>query len=128
GGPGPVLASVKEDGNVVVTGQLTATDPDDGDTQTWSLVGGTSVRAPAYHFAIDELTAVKNGTTIFDDSFDGTAPPGGPQFVNPANTPNPIYLVTTGTFSSDNGEADLDGSGAAFAGWAGPRSNVGNTL
>src|SRR6266436_9934196 len=58
---GPIVASVQEDGGTATraTGQLTATDPDQTDPQTWSIVGVSPTHAPNYQFKIDEFKVVK---------------------------------------------------------------------
>src|SRR5215471_994547 len=105
---GPIVASVQEDGGTAsrATGQLTATDPDQTDTQTWTVVGGSSPHAPNYQFKIDEFKVVKTGTNpfTFDHTFTGNTPPAAPS-----------YFVT-GTFPSDGTGpgAALDGNNAGF--------------
>jgi hypothetical protein len=60
---------------------LTASDPDHGATQTWSIVGGTSAQQD-YNFALDEFRIVRNGVLFFDDTFsDGVAPPNAPNII-----------------------------------------------
>src|SRR5262249_5073282 len=75
----PITASVQEDGGIAsrATGQLTATDPDLTDTQTWSIVGASPAHVPNYHFTIDEFKVVKTGPNAFtfDDPFDDGSPP-----------------------------------------------------
>src|SRR5262249_43156777 len=76
---GPIVASVQEDGTTRATGQLTATDPDLTDTQTWSIVGASATHTPDYQFKIDEFKVVKNSNVVFDDTFsDGNPPPSVP--------------------------------------------------
>ena len=55
--PSDAVGSVVEDGNPVASGQLTASDPDLGDTQTWTIVGGQLVQNSADYFVtVDEFT------------------------------------------------------------------------
>jgi VCBS repeat-containing protein len=76
----PITASVQEDVTTRVTGQLTATDPDLTDTQTWSIVGAGPTHAPDYQFKIDEFKIVKNSGLFFDDTFsDNNPPPSAPR-------------------------------------------------
>src|SRR5262249_35759099 len=92
------------------TGQLTATDPDLTDTQTWSIVGASATHAPDYQFKIDEFKIIKNGGTFFDDTFsDNNPPPSAPAGFGPISS----YTVT-GTISESGGRAILDGSNAGF--------------
>ena len=74
---GPTVINLIEDsGTTIVSGQLTATDPDQGATQTWQVVGGTVPHGADYSFAIDNLKIVLAGSTIVDDPF-STAPANG---------------------------------------------------
>src|SRR5262249_9962396 len=109
---GPITASVQEDGGTGTraTGQLTATDPDQNDTQTWSIVGANPTHAPNYQFKIDEFKIIKNEALFFRDTFsDGNPPPDAPLgFGNISN-----YFVT-GTVSEQDGKAILTGSNSGF--------------
>jgi T1SS-143 domain-containing protein len=111
---GPIVASVQEDGGTATraTGQLTATDPDQADTQTWSIVGASPTHAPNFQFKIDEFKVVKNGTVVvLDDQFsDNNPPPSAPP---PPSGPTLSYSVT-GTISESGGRAVLNGSNAGF--------------
>src|SRR5882757_1723404 len=117
---GPQTAAVADGGEVYAAGQLTATDPDAGDSVTWTIDGGTRVASESYQYAIDEFSVAKtiSGTLtpIFDDTFTGTAPPGGPNFIVPPTAPNGAYAVSGGTFVAGSGVAQIDGSNAGFLG------------
>src|SRR5262249_16855081 len=88
---GPIVATVQEDGGTAsrATGQLTATDPDQTDTQTWSIVGASPTHAPGYQFKIDEFKIVKNEGLFFRDTFTGNPPPSAPSGFGPSS-----YFVT----------------------------------
>jgi VCBS repeat-containing protein len=96
-------------------GTLTAIDPDSGDTQAWSIVGGSAAHAPDYHFAIDRFTVTRTGANAFtfDDQFDGSdpAPPDGPDFFG-----NLLPYNVTGTFTESGGRAVMDGATAVEVG------------
>jgi VCBS repeat-containing protein len=111
---GPVIASVQEDAGAGsrATGQLTVTDPDLSDTETWTVVGGSTSHAPNYQFKIDQFKVVRTGTNsfTFDDQFDdGLAPPSVPTGSGPIQS----YFVT-GTVVEQGGKAVLTGSNAGF--------------
>ncbi|MGH1351092.1 MAG: VCBS domain-containing protein [Methyloligellaceae bacterium] len=103
-----------EDSIITATGSLTATDVDNGAILAWTLQGGAQGSASTqvignvdYNFQIDQLTLVKNGTTIFEDNFDdGIAPPSGGLFSNG----NIAEYGTGGVFTESNGRAVMDGS------------------
>ena len=79
---GTQSGAVTEDVADIATGQLTATDPDTGAQQFWTVEGGTPAGNADFLFKADSLTVTRNGTTIFQDSFsDGIAPPVGPDGV-----------------------------------------------
>ena len=109
---GPIIASVLEDGGAATraTGQLTATDPDLTDTQTWSIVGASPTHAPDYQFKIDEFKIIKNGNLIFGDTFGG----GGPPPSVPPGFGNITSYSVTGTFLESGGYAIMNGSNAGF--------------
>jgi VCBS repeat-containing protein len=109
---GPITASVQEDGTTLAKGQLSATDPDLTDTQTWSIVGASATHAPDYQFKIDEFKIVKNASTFFDDTFsDNNPPPSAPTGTGSGNVSS--YSVT-GTVSEQGDKAILTGSNAGF--------------
>ena len=70
-------ASVADGGAFSGSGRLTATDVDNGDTQKWTLEGGTDVASESFNYGLHELNGSSNGIN-FDDKFNGTAPPNGP--------------------------------------------------
>jgi VCBS repeat-containing protein len=108
---GPITVSVQEDGTTRASSDplhpLTATDPDQTDTQTWSIVGASPTHAPDYQFKIDEFKIVKNSGAFFDDTFTGNPPPSAPSGFS--------YFVT-GTIPSDGTApgALLNGNNAGF--------------
>ena len=112
---GPQTATLADGGVTFASGQFTATDAN-SNALTWSVVGGSNVTSESYQYGIDQLQVSKivNGTptTIFDDTFNGTAPPTGP-----ASNPNQIaYGDNGGTYvagAGQNGGAAFDGSNAA---------------
>jgi VCBS repeat-containing protein len=63
---GLVIASVQEDAGAGsrASGQLTVTDPDLSDTETWTVVGGSTPHAPNYEFKIDQFKVVRTGTSM----------------------------------------------------------------
>jgi VCBS repeat-containing protein len=117
---GPLTVSVTDGGVFYASGHLTVTDPGAVDPLTWSIVGGSRVTSETYQYGIDEFKVVKTiggtSTTIFDDTFTGTAPPAGPNFILPPTAPNGAYFVSGGTLTSDGGIALMDGSNAAVVG------------
>ena len=107
---GPNTASLKEDTVPQWgSGQLTATDVDQGPTPlVWSIQSGTP-SLQDYQFAIDQFKIIRNGSTFFDDTFgDGNAPPSAPNFVGGSTT---AYNVT-GAFFEAAGRAALYGVNA----------------
>jgi VCBS repeat-containing protein len=79
-------------------GELTASDPDIGATQTWSIVGGPGTTTTAlqdFTFAMDEFRIVRNNQLFFDDNFsNNAAPPSAPNIVGG----NPTSYSAGGTF------------------------------
>ena len=61
--------------------------------------------AEATQFFIDEFSIVKNGSPFFDDTFNGTAPPTGPNFVG---TDIPASYFVQGTFSNAGNKVLMD--------------------
>jgi VCBS repeat-containing protein len=103
----PVVATVQEDSTLPVSGTIAATDADDGDVLSWSVVGGSAVGDADYTFSMDSLNVIKNGFTIFADGFDdGTPPPSVPAGSGP-----PSYAVN-GTYGEADGRLVIDSSGA----------------
>jgi VCBS repeat-containing protein len=79
---GAQSGAVTEDVADIATGQLTATDPDTGARQFWTVEGGTPAGNADFLFKVDSLTVTRNGATLFQDTFsDGIAPPVGPDGV-----------------------------------------------
>ena len=100
---GMKTGAVQEDGNSQATGQLNSGDPDHGAEDSWMVVGGSAPHAADYLFLVDNLKIVKNGGTIFEDTFgDGAAPPFSPNFTNG----NPHTYGTTGTFGESRRPRD----------------------
>ena len=100
--------SVFEDGSRHDSGQLVAVDADQNSTLTWTVDGPTVVATPDYHFLIDNLLIVRNGTTYFNDDFGAGGPP--PQAPNLFGTTTPVSYLMQGTLAEANGRAILDGS------------------
>jgi VCBS repeat-containing protein len=107
-----------QDGGLVFTSH-TLTNADIG---SWSIVGGQHVQAPSYQFAIEDFQVQKttlegsgppSTITIFNDQFNGTAPPSAPEG-------SLTYSVGGGSFASGtdaNGNvAVMSGQNAGFAG------------
>jgi VCBS repeat-containing protein len=111
---GPITASVQEDGGTAsrATGQLTATDPDLTDTQTWSIVGASATHTPDYQFKIDEFKVVKTGTNAF--TFDDTFSDGNPPPAVPSGSGSITSYSVTGTVSEQGYKAILTGANAGF--------------
>jgi VCBS repeat-containing protein len=117
---GPQTASVADGGVVYASGHLTATDPDTGDTLTWTVNGGTRLVSENYQYGIDEFSVSKvitSGTItqIFDDTFTGTAPPAGPNFPG-GMTNGAVYADFGGTYVPGTNAALLEGSNATAVG------------
>ena len=69
----------------------------------------------AYNFRIDDFQIIKNGSTLFDDSFtDGNPPPSAPNFSSGASA---SYVLNSGATVGPEigGKLTLDSSGAALA-------------
>ncbi len=118
---GPQTASVADGGTWYATGHLTAPDTVIGDTLTWHIVGGSGYTSENYQYAIDEfaVTKVINGTPtlVFDDTFTGTVPPAGPNFlVGSMPSGTSYYDFGSGTYVSGNGVALINGSNAGYVG------------
>jgi VCBS repeat-containing protein len=108
---GPETATVADGGTTFVTGHFSASDAG-SNSLTWSVVGGSNVASENYQYGIDKFTVVLNNATIFNDPFNGTAPPTGPA----SNPNNILYGDSGGTFAAGggiNGGAAIDGSNAA---------------
>jgi VCBS repeat-containing protein len=112
------VGSVTEDGIVQATGTLTATDVDHNAIKTWNVTSvntgntGNAGHTTDYKVTIDEFKIVKNGVTIFDDTFTGTFPPTAP-----AGT-TLTYIGTNGQFTGGvDGRAVMDDehSGIGFS-------------
>ena len=84
---GDNIASLHEDEfPLLQRGELTASDPDAGATQTWSIVGGTPANQD-FTFSMDEFRIVRNNQLFFDDNFnDNLAPPNAPNIVGGGST------------------------------------------
>ena len=123
---GPLTGTVQVDGSMVAQGHLTASDSIVGDTQTWSIVGGTPDHSANYQVAVDDLKVEKilpgdtTYTTLFDDQFNGAAPPGGPTLLQGNGSSNPFSVTAgdwvTGTDASGRSVAILDTTHARSAG------------
>ena len=107
---GIASGAVVDAGASVASGALTAADPDRGDSVTWSVVGGTSVAPENYDYGLEDLKVVKGSSTIFHDTFAGTAPPAGPNFVTGTTPAGGPYAASYGTFDA----------GATAAQWKAP--------
>ena len=111
---GPVITGttsgeVQEDVTLSVSGQLTPGDPDQGAQAAWSVVDGIAAHSVNYQFAIDNLTVVKNGALLFEDTFgDNNAPPLAPNFADYG--PN-----ADATFIESGGLVIMDGTVAGAA-------------
>lgn len=123
---GPLTGTVQVDGSMVAQGHLTASNSIVGDTQTWSIVGGTPDHSANYQVAVDDLKVEKilpgdtTYTTLFDDQFNGAAPPGGPTLLQGNGSSNPFSVTAgdwvTGTDASGRSVAILDTTHARSAG------------
>lgn len=137
-----LTGTVEEDPRGVsqATGDLSVSDPDGGDTQTWRIVGGPERPVDDYRYAVDQLTIRRRqpdlGETdfrsIFTDGFDdGAAPPSAPNFADGTAT---SYNNETGTILEENGRAVLNeslgtlsssiGGGSVLGQFATLRSNI----
>jgi hypothetical protein len=110
---GDVSGAVVEDTVLSASGDLDATDVDNGAVLAWTLQGAAPGGAEEvitnvdYTFAIDQLNVVKNGATLFTDDFDdGTPPPSADLFSNG----NEAVYGTSGLFTEVGGRAIMDGS------------------
>ncbi len=117
---GPELAAVADGGAWYATGQFTASDAA-GDALTWNIVGGTRAAAENYQYGIHEFSVTKvvdgSQATVFDDTFNGTVPPAGPNILvgsSPSGTS--YYDFGSGTYVQGSGEALIDGSNAGYVG------------
>ena len=110
---GSQSADVTAEGNVYATGQLTASDLDLTDTQSWSIIGGNGIAPPSYHYGIAEFKVTSGAAVIIDDNFATTVPPASP-------TTTPYYVfggsLTSSTDADGRTIASLDSANAGFAG------------
>ncbi len=104
--------AVTEDDTQTATGQLTASDVDQGAFLRWSVDGGTTSYSADYLFKVDNLRIEKNGAVIFEDPFGGGGPPpSAPNFINNViSNGNPTSYQTDGTFSETGGRAVMNSS------------------
>ena len=104
-------------GHTAAGGGLIVTDPDIGDTRTWTIVGGNTAHAPNYNFVANELKVTQSGSTVFDDTFATTVPPNGPGSLDTVGFPisaGVTYVDNGGTFSAVvNGGAAMNGANGA---------------
>jgi choice-of-anchor C domain-containing protein len=119
---GPTSGAVTEDGASVASGQLTALDVDHGAQQFWAVQGGTPSGNADFHFDMDSLTIVRNGSVLFQDNFsDGIAPPKGPDGVTTSYTG-----IGSAVMTESDGRLHLDSGGAvSFIGVGNPDPVVG---
>ena len=110
---GDTSGSVAEEGAHSASGQLTVSD-DQGDTQTWTIQGGTRVAPPSYQFAIDRFTVTKGATVIVDDPFTSVLPPNT-TVDNVTNhfSPGATNIYTSG--STGFGSSPITLNGGEFA-------------
>lgn len=119
----PVITSeaqggeVSEDGDLGASGQLTASDVDQGAVLAWSAAGGAGgsqqnqYGGVEYTFALDQFDLSRNADPFFfNDAFgDGNPPPSaGDVFPNG----QPATYSTTGEFAESNGRVVMDGADA----------------
>ncbi|HEY1100207.1 MAG TPA: putative Ig domain-containing protein, partial [Myxococcota bacterium] len=108
-GASDLTGNVSEDGVTVISGDLVATDPDLGDSLTWTLPDSIHQAGTAYA-ALDRLAITVNGTQIFVDTFDDNLAPGNsPNFVN--GQPTSYYMGGADeVFQEAGGRAIMDGT------------------
>jgi VCBS repeat-containing protein len=99
-------ANVQKDTATVATGQLTASDTNSGAPITWSILGGSAPHLPNYQFAIDQFQIVKDGSTLFNDTFSSLTPP------NFSNGSPATYGIAGGTLANNGHQDILSGSNA----------------
>lgn len=120
---GPQTAAVADGATWYGTGHLTAHSPVNGDSLTWTIVGGSRYLPSNYQFGLHEfaVTKVVSGSpaTVFDDTF-GTVPPAGQPPILVGSSPSSVSLFTFGssTFVQGTNEALINGSNAGYAGLA----------
>src|SRR5262249_25257554 len=119
---GPETGSVTDGGIFFASGQFTASVPNPSDTLVWSVDGGSSVASESYQYGVDEFTVLKTisgtSTKIFDDTFNGTVPPSGPNFLIGSTPPNGAYADSGGTYVAHPHDALMEGSNAAPLGYS----------
>ena len=130
---GANTGTVHEDDSIsarTITGQFTATDPDDSAAPTWTIHGGTTPHTAQYSFRIDEFKVVRTGigSFTFDDSFDaGNAPSDAPNF----SGGGAANYGTTGSFvesHSDGGFVTLDAAHSVITNGVGTAAEIGGNF
>ena len=77
------------------------------------LLGALPFHAQAFDFAIGNFTVLRDGSTLFTDSFAETTPPAAPKFNN-GNTAS--YTLPAGSFSpAVNGKLHLNSAAATIS-------------
>jgi hypothetical protein len=82
---------------------------------TFIIVFGQPATVRAYNFAIDSFEVIKNGSSLFLDTFnDGVPPPGTPAVASSDFSGGTAAYLTQGTFGPESiGKLIMDSSGAA---------------
>ena len=108
---GPQTAAVADGGSWYATGHLTASDATSGDVLTWTIDNGSRYTSANYQYAIHEFSVNEGGTLAFDDTFNGTVPPAGPNILVGSSPSGTSYNVFgSGTYVQGTGEALINAS------------------
>ncbi|MBI5936450.1 MAG: hypothetical protein HY850_01220 [Betaproteobacteria bacterium] len=77
------------------------------------ILFGISIEAQAFDFAISNFTVLKNGETMFTDSFTGTTPPAAPKYNTGSDA---SYYLPAGSFSpAVGGKLHLNSAAATLS-------------
>ena len=81
-------------------------------TPTTAVTDVTAEITPAFTYAVDDLSIVKNGTEIYNDTF-SEAPPASPTILKSGVPADIVFLTLGSTWTESDGQAILSSAGVA---------------